>query len=262
MSITLETVLNSYKTLPQVQAIAIGGSSIAHINDNLSDIDIEIFSSEPIPLQARENIAKSFSSKMDLNQDYFGPTDEYVVDDLGVQLDIAYWDVSWIENEVESKWEQFNASNGYTTCILYTIKNCKLFYDKNNWLKNLKQRLNTPYPDELAKSIIYRNMQLMNGKPFASYLEQIDKAMIREDYNSVNHRLTAFMASYFDVIFAKNRMLHPGEKRLVKYALENCSHLPTNFEEDVTNILASTYDDTLKVHLLNLLMNLRRFIEL
>lgn len=45
MSITLETVLNSYKTLPQVQAIAIGGSSIAHINDNLSDIDIEIFSS-------------------------------------------------------------------------------------------------------------------------------------------------------------------------------------------------------------------------
>ena len=69
-------------------------------------------------------------------------------------------------------------------------------------------------------------MMLMKDKPFASYYEQIEKAVKREDEISVNHRISAFMASYFDVIFAKNELLHPGEKRLVQFALKNCNILP------------------------------------
>ena len=55
-------------------------------------------------------------------------------------------------------------------------------------------------------------MMLLKDKPFASYYEQIEKAIKRDDKNSINHRISAFMASYFDIIFAKNKMLHPGEK--------------------------------------------------
>ena len=66
-----------------------------------------------------------------------------------------------------------------------------------------------------------------------SYYDQLESAVERKDYVSINHRSAAFLASYFDIIFAKNKLLHPGEKKLVSFALENCKILPEDFEKDV-----------------------------
>ncbi|MGA9579370.1 MAG: hypothetical protein WBV90_17300, partial [Terrimicrobiaceae bacterium] len=57
------------------------------------------------------------------------------------------------------------------------------------------------------------------------------------DLLSINHRLAAFFASYFDIIFAVNRELHPGEKRLLQFALNGCRLLPENMETDIASIL-------------------------
>ena len=40
------------------------------------------------------------------------------------------------------------------------------------------------------------------------------------------------MESYFDVIFALNKLTHPGEKRMVEYALKNAKTLPKDFSEN------------------------------
>ena len=97
---------------------------------------------------------------------------------------------------------------------------------------------------------------LMKDKPFASYYEQIEKASKRNDVVSVNHRLAAFIASYFDVIFAVNEKLHCGEKRLIKYAKDNLKILPKDFEENLEKVLKQPNEKTLDI-LSEMVENLR-----
>jgi hypothetical protein len=158
-----------------------------------------------------------------------------------------FWNVDWFNSVVSNAWEKFYPSNGYSTCFLYTLKNFEIIYEKDDYLTNLKQKIDMPYPQELKNNIINRNMMLLKDKPFASYYEQIEKAIKRGDNVSLNHRISAFLASYFDVLFAKNELLHSGEKRLVKFALDNCKILPRDFDSNIEKLLTSKDDDILPV---------------
>ena len=170
-----------------------------------------------------------------------------------------YWNVDWFNSVVENTWIKHYPSNGYTTCFLYTLNVCKILYDPTNWLADLKETINSPYPQELKQNIITRNIMLMKDKPFASYYEQISKAIERKDFNSINHRVSAFLASYFDVIFAINELLHSGEKRLVKYANEHCKTLPENFEENINKLLTQPNNQTLAI-LDDMIKNLKKVL--
>lgn len=249
----LQEFLNNYTNSQNVEAIAIEGSVSAETSDNNSDIDIYIFSKTDIPIEFRKNIICPISSKFEIGCDYFGSGDEFLLDNLNKQLDIMYWNTEWFESIVNNTWIKCYPQNGYTTCFLYTLKNFNIIYDKNNWLQNLKKIINTPYPQRLKKNIIKRNIMLMQDKPFASYYEQIQKAILRNDVTSINHRISAFVASYFDVIFALNEQLHPGEKRLIQFAKNNCKILPNNFEENLLKLFEQPNSATLNI--LNSIVN-------
>jgi hypothetical protein len=46
------------------------------------------------------------------------------------------------------------------------------------------------------------------------------------------------VASYFDILFAANRQLHPGEKRLTALAQELCPARPATMKCDLAAVLA------------------------
>ena len=260
MKDTFNEIINEFKQFPQVLAIAICGSRKAGTADIKSDIDIEVFVDNEIPKDERLKIVKKYSSKYEVGAEYFGPGDEFTADEMKQQLDVMYADKKWMEGIVENVWRKHNPSNGYTTCFLFTLKNCEILYDKDGWLFNLKRQIDTPYPKELKENIIKRNLMLLKDKPFASYYEQIEKAIERQDFNSINHRIAAFMASYFDIVFANNELLHPGEKKLVEYAKEHCAILPENFEENINKILTQPNNDTLKI-LNDMVLELKKTIQ-
>lgn len=243
----MNDIIDKFSRITEVEAIAIGGSTAAKTCDNTSDVDIYVFSKNGISLEERKNIIEKVSKKYEVGAEYFGAGDEFLCDINNTVFDMMYWDMKWFEDIVENVWIKHFSSNGYTTCFLYTLKNFKIVYDPSNWLKNLQDKINTDYPLELQKNIIERNLKLMKDKPFASYYEQIEKAVKRNDINSINHRTAAFLASYFDIIFAKNKLLHPGEKRLITYATENCKILPENFVENLEKVLSVKNSDILLI---------------
>ena len=61
------------------------------------------------------------------------------------------------------------------------------------------------------------NLPVLGGT-IHSYEQQIRSAFRRRDRVSLNHRTAAWLASYFDLLFAANRRFNPGEKRLLAQA--------------------------------------------
>lgn len=145
--------------------------------------------------------------------------------------------------EINSVVEKHIAHNGYTTCMWHNLLHSQILYDKNGKLAAIQRQYNVPYPDELKDNIIRQNMRLLRGN-LPSYDLQIAKAIARNDRVSVNHRTAAFLESYFDIIFALNKLTHPGEKRMVQYAKEQAEILPVNFEENLDCLFQNLFADS------------------
>jgi hypothetical protein len=79
---------------------------------------------------------------------------------------------------------------------------------------------------------------------------------------SVNHRVAALLASYFDVIFALNRLPNPGEKRLVEQAGKRCAVIPDGMAPQVKRVLCATAgcDGDLIVEISEMLDDLDRLL--
>lgn len=255
-------IISRYASLPGIRAIAIGGSIASGHADSNSDIDLYIFSDSDITVETRSGIIKPVSSRYEIGGDYFGPGDEYYYDSAEREFDVMYWNCGWFEGLLNDIWKNGQAWNGYTTAFLYTLKNFLIVYDPQQWLANLQQCLDSPYPQELKRNIIRRNMMLLCDKPFSSCKSQIVSAVKKNDFISINHRIAAFIASYFDIIFAVNELLHPGEKRLVQFAEKNCKILPDNFSGNLAELAFADRNNTSAIPevLEKIIMELRKII--
>lgn len=235
-----QIVSEQFKQFSQVQAVALGGSVVSDKGEAGSDIDLYVFTTEIIPLEKRQDLVQQLgASKADLNLTFWDLGDEWVDKSSGIEVDIIYWDTKWIEDMLDGVLVKQQSWMGYTTCFWRSVKNAKILFDREGWLTKLKTKTQIVYPEKLRQSIIVKNHAVLRSV-IPSYLNQIKKAIQRGDLVSLNHRVAALIASYFDIIFALNRVLHPGEKRLLETALVECEKLPVDMAQDITNILRST----------------------
>ena len=88
--------------------------------------------------------------------------------------------------------------------------------------------------------MIAKNFPVL-GPIISSYEDQIESAFVRRDPVSLVHRTAAWLASYFDIVFAANRQYHPGEKRLLAQAARLPSS-PVNMVDDLTRACSTVCD--------------------
>ena len=173
-----------------------------------------------------------------------------------------YRSCDFVLGEIAARLEHYSADLGYTTAYCFSVANGFILHDPREWLGAVQEQLHQPFPESLIRSIIAKNRPVLGGGMQSCYLAQMKAAIARDDLISLNHRVTVWIASYTDILFAVNRQYHPGEKRLVMY-MQQLPDLPAAAVEDIPRLctLAGSLSSPIIEQVSGMLSRLDRWLE-
>ncbi|MGA7213896.1 MAG: hypothetical protein WBX20_06785 [Terrimicrobiaceae bacterium] len=252
----LSEIASAFARIAGVEAVAWCGSLAMRKGDSLSDYDLYVYSRTPVPLEARKKVIASRASEYQLDNTFWELEDEWIEPD-GRQFNVMYRACREAEEEVHRRLVEHVASLGYTTAYCLSLSQANNLSDPKNWLADLQRQTRGTYPQGLLQAILRKNRPVLGGGMQSCYFHQIKAAIVRQDPVSLNHRVAAWLASYFDILFAINGQFHPGEKRLLMYA-EELADLPANALLDVRHLcaFAGTLEGPITDHLESMLERL------
>ena len=256
-----EQLWREFASLEEISAVALGGSRAAGNADEKSDYDLYLYCDQIPSKEVREALLSRYCAYTELDNRYWEPEDDCTLKN-GVDIDILYRRSADFESGLIAVVEECRPANAYTTCMWHNLKTCQILYDRDGMLKAMKERFDVPYPEALRRNILTRGRKLLSGC-LPSYDAQILKAAARHDAAALNHRAAAFVETYFDVIFALNRMTHPGEKRMAEIAMRDAEILPADFEVNLNRLLYQLYGgyDAVKQNLKTMIDELDRVLD-
>src|SRR5215217_4698588 len=257
------SIAAAFANLPEVAAVALAGSGVTGAADEQSDVDLYVYAGSPITMADRIAIATSFGTRREVGNEFWEPGDEWIDTQTRRHVDVMYRTPDWIEEQLKRVLVRHEASVGYSTCFWHNVLHSTPLFDRSGWYRGLQATAARPYPQPLRQAIIARNHPILR-QTLSSYRAQIERAVRRGDSVSVQHRVTALLASYFDILFAVNELPHPGEKRQLQLAATRCARTPAEMETRVNALLqTAAHPVTLAVlwHVNALLNSLDAFLE-
>ena len=258
MTVNVDALFEELSRLPQVEAIALGGSRATGRNDAKSDYDVYIYLTGPVAETCRRTILSKYCRYMEIGNTFWELEDDVTLLD-GIDMDIIYRNLEDFARGIASVVDDCTAWNGYTTCMWHNLITSRILFDRTGRLQKLQARYQIPYPQKLKENIIARNMNLLSGM-LPSFDIQIQKAENRGDLVSVNHRVTEFLASYFDILFALNEMTHPGEKRMQDICTKECTILPQHFDSNLNRLFGDMFRNPISPVIRDMVEEIRRII--
>jgi len=211
----VERLTRALRELPQVIAVVLAGSRAARTMNRESDFDLYVYALRDVPVEFRRGL---LGAGAESDHRFCETGDEWTEPSNGIHIDIMYRSPEWVENQIDLVLVRQEAAFGYTTCFLYNVDHSEVLFDPRGWYRQLQSRVRVPYPEGLRRAVVVKNWPVLR-RIHSSCRRQISLALNRNDAVSVQHRVSALLLSFFDVWFALQRELHPGEKRML-------SHLP------------------------------------
>ena len=258
MTVNVDALFEELSRLPQVEAIALGGSRATGRNDAKSDYDVYIYLTGPVEETCRRTILSKYCRYMEIGNTFWELEDDVTLLD-GIDMDIIYRNLEDFARGIASVVDDCTAWNGYTTCMWHNLITSRILFDRTGRLQKLQASYQIPYPQKLKENIISRNLNLLSGM-LPSFDTQIQKAENRGDLVSVNHRVTEFLASYFDILFALNEMTHPGEKRMQDICTKECTILPQHFDSNLNRLFGDMFRNPISPVIRDMVEEIRRII--
>ena len=232
-------LVNEYKKFDEVLSITLTGSGASGKNDFFYDIDIEVILKAEIDANRRSKALKKFSDTIETISGKYGEKDIFILRNSTTEIDVSYYTLDTLKDNLFDVIDNCKASVGYTTCLWKVVSGAFIAYDKENTFKNLQKKYRVAYPQKLKLNIVDKNYYLLRDS-ISSYYNQIDKAIRTGDLISVSYKVCKFLDSYFDVVFAVNEMPHPGDKRLVSIINSRCKKIPRFLTEGVNRLIENS----------------------
>jgi hypothetical protein len=233
----LDRAVAALASLPEVGAVMLGGSRASGTADAASDYDVYVYSEAPIGVSARRSVMAPCCGEMEWDNRYWETEDDGLLAD-GTPVEFIYRSFGWIEDVLQGVVECCQAGIGYSTCVWANLLGSRILFDRNGRAAALQARYRVPYPPALQRAIVAKNLPLI-ARSGAAYLHQIEQALARGDSVSVQHRVAALLASYFDILFAAHGRPHPGEKRLLAH-LAALPDVPPDARSDLEALLRAS----------------------
>ncbi len=257
---SVDQVTGAFRACPEVEAVLLAGSLTSESADGDSDIDLYLYLSAELPAARRSQIINAMASSSEVDNRFWETEDCFILRSTGIKVELMYRTLSWMRDQLERIVDRCEASVGYSTCFVHNFSTSQILYDRSGSLEALQREYRRPYPEALRAAVIAKNLPLLKSCS-SSYYNQIALAVKRQDWISVNHRIAALLASYFDILFAVNRLWHPGEKKLLRIAVRDCKVLPLNFEAHLAACLSSSTSPQILAALDNLIEGLENLVE-
>ena len=96
-----EDLFAKLSALPEVEAIALGGSRAGEVYDEKSDYDVYLYCTSPVPEAVRREILTSYCRYMEIGNHFWEYEDNCTLNN-GVDIDILYRDLDGFVRDVAS----------------------------------------------------------------------------------------------------------------------------------------------------------------
>jgi len=224
-------VAAAFEPHAEVEAVALDGSLATGSADSSSDADFGVYlSSSPAPereCEIRSRIQPTLP--IVLGAGIF-KTHDILITPGGLRADISYYLAPAAEEAIHGALIQPSPALVRTSDLCALIRDSRILFDRTGWLKKMQEITSGPYPEALRTSIMARHWQML-AHPVSSFQQQMCISAARGDLPGWRYYSDLFITSYFQIVFAANRVLNSNRKRLMEIARRSCAVLPANFEE-------------------------------
>ena len=117
----VEKLFEELSKLPEVEAIALGGSRAGEVFDEKSDYDVYLYCTGDVSEEVRRQILENYCSHMEIGNHFWEYEDNCVLNN-GIDIDILYRNLDGFCDGVAAVVEKYQAGNGYTTCMWHNLR--------------------------------------------------------------------------------------------------------------------------------------------
>lgn len=207
-------VVGAVALVPGVVAVSLGGSIASGLADEASDLDLHVYWEEPLTTaeeRAGRLAAVADPGSVRAGLTSWGLEDQFSVGGRPVELIYRRWDD--VRGEVKQAYGGGLLFTGFTTAALYSVACGSPLHDPSGGLGAARDRLNREFPEATRGALLRREPALLGF-----HLKQLRRAQGRGDLLFAQYLRYKLQMLFFDVLFALNRLYHPGEKRLVEHS--------------------------------------------
>ena len=111
---------------------------------------------------------------MEIGNQFWELEDDCVLNN-GIEIELIYRSLDDFDQDLQTVVLEHQAQNSYTTCMWYNLVHSKILYDRDGRYAALQSKYSLPYPAELKKNIISKQLLLLD-QAMPAFSRQIKKS--------------------------------------------------------------------------------------